>query len=280
MASVADVHFHTERGRFVTISTMSRNQTAMIPRAPTEHVRRSPLRRRARTVADGVLGPWAGSINGVAAYPERVGLTFDDGPDPASTLPLLRVLARHDARATFFLLADRAADHPDLVRAILEAGHEVGLHGRDHLRPTRLAPIDLAAWLTEGRSTLESLVGLPVRWFRPPFGAQSLRTFRAARRVGLDVVVWQTDSGDWRPGSPAEVASRGLARLRRGGILLLHERLDDVTRPAAFGPGQPGWHAAVAQQILTGLDRQGWQADSVGGLLAGRRAHRTAWFRS
>ena len=111
-----------------TLDTLWRVRDALPP--STRHA----LRR----ATDPVLAP-VGSVAGVhlrGRGPLPVGLTFDDGPDPDVTPAVLDVLAAAGVRSTFFVLTDRAARHPDLVRRAVREGHEIGLHGPDHRRLT------------------------------------------------------------------------------------------------------------------------------------------------
>src|SRR5690606_31367339 len=111
------------------------------------------------------------------------------GPDPFVTPRLLDLLAANRASATFFVLTEHALRQPALIRRMLAEGHEVGLHADRHERLTAVSAAQLRRRLTEARHALESVTGREVRWFRPPYGAQSLTTYFVVRRCGLDVVV-------------------------------------------------------------------------------------------
>jgi peptidoglycan/xylan/chitin deacetylase (PgdA/CDA1 family) len=238
------------------------------------HVRSwlNPERRRAvRRATDPWIGP-LGSICGAEA-PHAFALTFDDGPGPA-TRSILDVLARHDATATFFVLVDRAEARPDLVRRIVAAGHEVGLHGLDHQRLTTLAPGAVRAHVAQGKHRLERCTGQSVRYFRPPYGSQSPRTFAAARRCGLEVVVWTSDADDWIDHDASHVAQLALERVRPGGVALLHDGF--ASDPGAALPEPQFDRAQALDDFLAGSDLH---ARSVSDLLAAGRARRTAWFR-
>lgn len=155
--------------------------------------------------------------------PRGVALTIDDGPDPATTPALLAALAAAGAHATFFFLADRAARHPELVRAVVAAGHEVGLHGLEHSAfLTWRSPAAGAEWLRKGAATLE-LAGAPkVRRFRPPFGAVSPRLFAAAHDAGLAVSWASVRTGDGVALPAARLRER-LAAVREGDVVLVHD---------------------------------------------------------
>jgi len=231
------------------------------------------VRRWVRRVVDPVLAP-VGSVNGARTDDPVLGLTFDDGPDPASTPTVLDALARHGARATFFVLADRAEEHPQEVRATVAAGHEIGLHGLDHRRLPSVP--DPESWLADGVRRVEAVAGVPVRRFRPPFGSQTLGTYRAARRTGLEVVVWAADVADW-VGDPSAVVRFGLERARPGAVMLLHDAY--APDPAAPEPGPVLDRAGILDELLPAWIGRGYALESVAGLLRGRRPSTTAWFR-
>jgi peptidoglycan/xylan/chitin deacetylase (PgdA/CDA1 family) len=163
-----------------------------------------------------------GTVVGAHTTERVAALTFDDGPDPASTPELLDLLARHGARATFFLVGTRAARHPDLVARIADGGHAVGYHSWDHPSLPRLGQAAIARQLARTRAALGPRA---TRLMRPPYGDQSLASHLAARRQGLVVVGWSVDGVDWA-GEPADaIAARVLEGLHPGAIVLLHDSL-------------------------------------------------------
>jgi peptidoglycan/xylan/chitin deacetylase (PgdA/CDA1 family) len=233
-------------------------------------------RRRVRRLTDRVLAP-VGSLRGVRTGERVVALTYDDGPDPEHTPAVLDALEAAGVRATFFQLVVRAERHPDLVRRIVDGGHEVGLHGVDHARLTTLPVLRVAALLKEGRQRLEAVTGTPVRLFRPAYGSQSLRTLVATRRAGLYPVVWGASTDDWRDGTSEEIVRRVLPRVGPGEIVLLH---DGFEQPAWEPRPAPTFDRGKATTILLdALADAGYGAETVGGLLAAAPAWRTAWFR-
>ena len=189
-------------------------------------------RKRVRRLADPLLSA-VGSISGAAPSSRQVALTFDDGPDPDVTPRLLDVLRDRGVRGTFFVLTDRAARHPDLVRRAAAEGHEIALHADRHQRLTEVSVVELRRRLRSARNLLEQLSSQRVRLFRPPFGAQSLATYVTARSCGLEVVVWGPHAEDWVQDAPEAVAARGLERLKGGDVLLLH---DGLVTPAGEAP--------------------------------------------
>ena len=161
----------------------------------------------------------ANSGNGVA-------LTFDDGPYPETTPHLLRILAEHDATATFFLVGERAGRWPNLTRAIIEAGHTIGLHGFRHRTMALLSATQIAQNLHDTAHSIESAAGiaLPSRLLRPPYGFTTRTLCRTAHRMGYQMAAWSIDPRDYDPVGGLAIAHRVCAQLQPRSIVLLHER--------------------------------------------------------
>ena len=145
---------------------------------------------------------WPGSrVFGTAltapARPGELALTFDDGPNATWTPRLLETLAEHDVRATFFMLGSRAQAQPELVRRIVAAGHTIGNHSWSHPKLSRARASRVREELQRTSEELQQIVGAPVRYFRPPFGARRPAVFRIARELDLDPVLWNAMTSDW-----------------------------------------------------------------------------------
>ena len=261
------------QGEMTAVPTIGRSRVTDLT-TRLRHVLTADQRAALRRATDSWVGP-LGSLKG-AQVDGAVGLTYDDGPGPA-TADILDVLAHHQATATFFVLVEQAEAYPDLVRRIVREGHEVGLHGIDHQRLTTMPPKEVRDRVLEGKRRLETWSGRPVRFFRPPYGSQTPRTLLAARRCGLKVVVWTCDADDWVDHQGAHIAQLALDRIRPGGVILLHDRFE--ADPAAPLPEPQFDRAAVLEVILSGLAERGQHGVAVGQLLSRGRARRTAWFR-
>ncbi|MCK9898363.1 polysaccharide deacetylase family protein [Frankia sp. AgB32] len=156
--------------------------------------------------------------------PGHVALTFDDGPDPASTPQFLDLLAARGVRATFFLLGSMLAESPELGRELVAAGHEVAVHGWEHrylvLRGPRATHDDLA----RGRDLVGEVAGRAPTYFRPPYGVLSTAALRSARCLGLRPVLWTAWGKDWSARATAGSVFRTVRRdLAGGGTVLLHD---------------------------------------------------------
>jgi peptidoglycan/xylan/chitin deacetylase (PgdA/CDA1 family) len=179
----------------------------------------------------------------------HVALTYDDGPDGASTPQVLDVLARHDVRATFFVLGAYSAPERDLLRRMVRQGHELGVHGWTHRCAVAVAPSRLREQLRASKELVEDLTGQAVRWYRPPYGVLLPGTIGAAHAAGLDTVLWSAWGRDWEHRATPERIVRTVRRtLRPGGTVLLH----DTDRTASPG----SWRATVAatQTLLSQKD--------------------------
>jgi peptidoglycan/xylan/chitin deacetylase (PgdA/CDA1 family) len=149
-------------------------------------------------------------------------LTFDDGPHPEITPLLLDVLDRAGAKATFFLVGERALQYPDLVARIVERGHLVASHGFAHEWNWWRAPRTLRHDLLEAERVLGGVLP-PPKLFRPPHGIPSPNWLMAGSDLGYMCVLWSISSNDWRDSSPEGIVRRVRRRLRAGSILLFHE---------------------------------------------------------
>ena len=196
--------------------------------------------------------------------PDRVALTFDDGPDPDSTPPFLDALADLGWSATFFLLGDMVRRAPSLVGQLVAAGHEVAVHGdvhRSHLFRTGVA---IGRDIDRAVAAIGAETDQPLRWFRPPYGSISTPTLVAARRRGLRPVLWTAWGRDWRAeATPETVVADIVADLRPGATILLHD--SDCTS----APGS--WRSALGALPLLAaeLDRRGLKVGTLSDCMDG-----------
>ncbi|MBB6099134.1 peptidoglycan/xylan/chitin deacetylase (PgdA/CDA1 family) [Deinobacterium chartae] len=151
-------------------------------------------------------------------------LTFDDGPDPETTPRVLAALREAGVKATFFVVGERARQHPDLVRQILEEGHEVGSHGYRHRHAWFRWPWSVGADLRRSLRVLEDITGERPKYFRPPHGAYTASTWLALRGSGVIPVHWNLEAHDWSAQyDAARVVERMLAKAEPGTIAVMHD---------------------------------------------------------
>jgi peptidoglycan/xylan/chitin deacetylase (PgdA/CDA1 family) len=181
-----------------------------------------PLRRR-----------WLPGLSGTGAH-GRVALTFDDGPDPASTPAFLDVLDDLGWSATFFMLGSMVRRAPDLAAQVVAAGHEVAVHGDQHRSHLWRSPRDVATDLQRATTAIVEATGRRPVWFRPPYGVLSAGSLVAARRLGLRTVLWTAWGRDWRAAATPDTVVADVDRhLGPGGTVLLHDS-DCTSAPGAW----------------------------------------------
>jgi peptidoglycan-N-acetylglucosamine deacetylase len=190
----------------------------------------------------------------------RIALTFDDGPDPAFTPQVLELLAARRVRATFFLVGERAARAPDMVRAIAAAGHEVGSHGWSHRSLWLCGPARTDREIGRAHSTLGEMTGRAPALFRPPWGMVNAALFRALRRHGQRCVFWSIQPEGLRPATATVQVARVLRRAHPGAIVDLHD--------AEGTPGAPARLCAALPGMLDGLAAADYRFGTVSELLA------------
>jgi peptidoglycan/xylan/chitin deacetylase (PgdA/CDA1 family) len=171
--------------------------------------------------------------------PVHVAVTFDDGPDPVATPAVLQALDRLGWHATFFCLGNQVRRSPGLTKELVSRGHEVAVHGDTHGSHLRRPVTSTVPDVIRARDTIEAVGGAPVRWFRPPYGAVSSATLVAARRSGLQLVLWTTWGLDWQRRATGPTVAANIERTYcPGATVLLHD--SDITST----PGS--WRATIA----------------------------------
>jgi peptidoglycan/xylan/chitin deacetylase (PgdA/CDA1 family) len=189
-----------------------------------------------------------------------VALTFDDGPDPNVIFPLLNLLQRYEAPATFFVVGQKAQDNPELIRAILLRGHAIGNHSYRH---DPLLMLRSSARLTEEIARTQHLLanfGIRPLVFRPPVGITNPKLPIVLRELHLDCVTFSCRACDFGNRRIASLAKTILRKIHPGAILLLH----DVS-PPGIGAIQV-WLQQV-ERIIAGLKSQGYKIVSLSELI-------------
>jgi peptidoglycan/xylan/chitin deacetylase (PgdA/CDA1 family) len=160
--------------------------------------------------------------------PSQMALTFDDGPNDPHTMHLLDVLTKHNAKATFFLIGKYVRQRPEIARAILTAGHEIGNHTYSHPNLVLVSAARLRLELEDCQKSLEDALGIKTTLFRPPFGGRRPNVLRIARNMGMSPVMWSVTAYDWSATSAEVIVGNVTRQLDargkpQGEIVLLHD---------------------------------------------------------
>ncbi len=184
-----------------------------------------------------------------------VALTFDDGPGPF-TDGLLEMLAKNNAKVTFFVMGPNAERFPASVLRAAEDGHEIGNHTQHHLQLTAVSGKTIHREMEGTSRAIERILGFGPTLFRPPYGATDGRVQKEAREEGMAVILWSVDTDDWRDKSSRVVARRAIRGMHRGAIILMHdihpttvEAVPEILRAAK----RKGFTLATVTDVLTGL---------------------------
>ncbi len=202
-----------------------------------------------------------GAIRQVKTERQEVALTFDDGPGPL-TPELLDLLAKADARATFFMVGRSAERYPDLVRQVQAGGHQVASHSETHPVLWWTGPVATLRQFEQASAVLASHTLERPYLLRPPWGQFNLALWPAAARLDHRIVLWSVNAFDWRQkDTPADISAR-IAAARPGDIVLLHD---------AGGDGRHRTLEAL-QTALPALRARGMALVTVDELVKGGRA--------
>jgi peptidoglycan/xylan/chitin deacetylase (PgdA/CDA1 family) len=241
-----------QTARFITPMAMTPRGARPIPRLTNtgvgglKYVRRGQISGKLHSIQMAALTPAYGSINVPGA--RRIALTFDDGPNPEYTPQILKILAQHNARATFFVVGTWAAKYPNLIRRTVAEGHEIGCHSWSHADFTRLSADEARQQLHRWEQVVNPLLPTRARQFRPPYGAVNASVRAMAAQMGYTIALWSSDTNDWRkPGADA-IYNHAMAAARDGAVVLMHD-----------GGGPRHQTVAAVRRLVPALQSRGYQ---------------------
>ncbi|MBF0191455.1 MAG: polysaccharide deacetylase family protein [Magnetococcales bacterium] len=189
------------------------------------------------------------SVDWLTQPEERImALTFDDGPDEQD-LALSELLKQHDIPATFFYVGSKVKLFPEVVRKIHASQYEIGYHSFRHQRVKWFSQANLLEDFRQGKEALNNL-GVPVHFFRPPYGDFNEHLVRTAKENGMETVLWTIDSRDWT-GIGADTMAKNVIRYFHPGAVLLFHSQHPVTLRAM-------------PQVLEAAEREGYRFVSLG----------------
>ncbi|MEC1259860.1 polysaccharide deacetylase family protein [Bacillus swezeyi] len=175
-----------------------------------------------------------------------IALTFDDGPNPASTNKILDALKKYEGHATFFVLGSRAQVYPETVKRMMKEGNEVGNHSWDHPLLTRLSDEKAYKEIDDTQQVIEKISGHLPTHLRPPYGGinDSVRGL-----TNLKISLWDVDPEDWKVRNKQKIVNHVMSHAGDGKIVLMH----DIYAASA----------EAAEEIIERLNQQGYQLVTV-----------------
>jgi peptidoglycan/xylan/chitin deacetylase (PgdA/CDA1 family) len=173
-------------------------------------------------------------------------ITFDDGPTPEYTPRILAALAEAGVTATFNVMGWNGVHHPDVLREVLAAGHEIGNHTWDHRDLSTLDARQTREELLRCKEEVEALIDRPFTSFRPPRGEITGYALRVAAELGYDTYIWSVTRGPGRSTSSAEIGDYLGTTVVPGDVLGLHDGIGRGT----FDPAAPFARALAGRREL------------------------------
>lgn len=182
---------------------------------------------------------------------KRIALTFDDGPDGKYTDKLLQVLDQQEAKVTFFVSANNAAENKELVMKAKEAGHEIGYHTYKHKGMWQMTPWESSKEFTKGLQILNDL-GIKPHLYRPPWGTFHLFTLFQAKKHGLKVVLWSKQANDWEStNSIDKIYTILMSKVNSNDVVLLHD--------SGGAPGAPAKTIGALERYIPEMKKKGYE---------------------
>ena len=164
------------------------------------------------------------TFNSVHVDGPFIALTFDDGPNATLTPKLLDLLAARHLKATFFVVGQNAADHPDILRRAVREGHEIANHSWSHPNLGKMSDEAVRRELQKTDDAITSAIGKRPTLMRPPYGSITAHQKRWIHdEFGYRVIIWDVDPLDWKRPGPSVVTSRILKETHAGSIVLAHD---------------------------------------------------------
>ncbi|MED1519253.1 polysaccharide deacetylase family protein [Bacillus safensis] len=177
---------------------------------------------------------------------KAIALTFDDGPNPATTTKILDALKANKGHATFFVLGSRVQYYPGMLADILKGGNEIGNHSYNHPLLTRLPLEEAVKQVKDTQQLIEKASGYTPTHFRPPYGGTNQDINHA---IGMKVTLWDVDPEDWKIRNSQQITNRVLSHAADGRTVLMHDIYESS--------------AQAAVKIIHELTKQGYQLVTV-----------------
>ena len=192
-------------------------------------------------------------IYAVATDEKKIAITFDAAWTNQDTDALIEVLAKHNAKATFFIVGDWAKSVPESVKAFYDAGHTIANHSDTHKAFSKCSKQEIKEEILNCNEKLEGIIGEKVTLLRAPSGDYTNQSIEVAKSLDMTTIQWDCDSLDYQKLSVDEIVNRVISRVANGSIVLFHNGVENT--------------APALDKILTELAKQGYSFVSVNDLI-------------
>jgi peptidoglycan/xylan/chitin deacetylase (PgdA/CDA1 family) len=198
------------------------------------------------------------TYNAVHVEGPYVAMTFDDGPNATLTPKLLDLLAAHHMKATFFVVGQNAADHPEILKRAVREGHEIANHSWSHPNFGKMGDDAVRRELQKTDDAIKAAIGTRPTLMRPPYGSITARQKNWINEsFGYRIILWDVDPLDWKRPGPSVVTHRIVNEARPGSIILAHDIHPPTIEamPATFGQLQEKGFKFVTVSELIAMAR-------------------------
>ena len=193
------------------------------------------------------------SVEPADSQAKPIALTFNCAWDNGDVQTILDILKQNEITATFFLVGQWAEKYPDSVKAISQAGHEIGNHSYSHADFATLGEKQLVEEISKCSSAIEQITGRVPEFMRPPSGSYSDASIAVIERMGMIPIQWDADSLDWKSVSSRQIVKNVMKKAQPGSIVLLHCGAKNT--------------AAALPNLIAKLQKDGYTFTTVGKLI-------------
>ena len=192
-------------------------------------------------------------IYAVATDEKKIAITFDAAWTNQDTDALIEILAKHNAKATFFIVGDWAKSFPESVKAFYDAGHTIANHSDTHKAFSKCSKQEIKEEILNCNEKLEGIIGEKVTLLRAPSGDYTSQSIEVAKSLDMTTIQWDCDSLDYQGLTVDEIVNRVISRVANGSIVLFHNGVENT--------------APALDKVLTELEKQGYSFVSVNDLI-------------
>ena len=192
-------------------------------------------------------------IYAVATDEKKIAITFDAAWTNQDTDALIEILAKHNAKATFFIVGDWAKSFPESVKAFYDAGHTIANHSDTHKAFSKCSKQEIKEEILNCNEKLEGIIGEKVTLLRAPSGDYTNQSIEVAKSLDMTTIQWDCDSLDYQGLTVDEIVNRVISRVANGSIVLFHNGVENT--------------APALDKVLTELEKQGYSFVSVNDLI-------------